>query len=228
MTITIKSKKEAYFSPATIEIKSLEMMKWLEPFTHNHPNGYKPEHSALLALDLQAYFLDESSHAHIPSASTIIPRVNAIIQSYNDRNLPIFFSRHINTAQDAGLMASWWRELIVEENPLSEIDRRINQTNGIIIKKSRYDAFYNTSLESLLREQDVCQVVICGVMTHLCCETTARSAFMRGFDVFFTIDGTATYNEAFHRATLLNLAHGFATLVRVNEILAALKGEDGN
>jgi len=51
---------------------------------------------------------------------------------------------------------------------------------------------------------------------------TARSAFMRGFEVFFTIDGTATYNEGFHQATLLNLAHGFAKPVLVSELLARL------
>lgn len=55
-------------------------------------------------------------------------------------------------------------------------------------------------------------------MTHLCCETTARSAFIRGFDVFFTIDGTATYNEDFHFGTLYNLAHGFAVPLLIDEI----------
>ena len=69
------------------------------------------------------------------------------------------------------------------------------------------------------------QVVITGVMTHLCCETTARSAFMRGFLPFFLVDGTATYNRHFHIATLTNLAHGFAHLARVQDILATLEGE---
>jgi isochorismate hydrolase len=124
------------------------------------------------------------------------------------------------------LDGSWWHDSIIEENPNSQIDQRINRSPGIVIKKSRYDAFYDTALESILREKGVGQIVICGVMTHLCCETTARSAFMRGFEVFFTIDGTATYNEAFHRAALLNLAHGFATPVLVKEILAALQGND--
>jgi isochorismate hydrolase len=60
-------------------------------------------------------------------------------------------------------------------------------------------------------------------MTHLCCETTARSAFMRGLQVFIAVDGTATYSEAFHRASLLNLSHGFALPVLVDEILERLR-----
>jgi isochorismate hydrolase len=152
---------------------------------------------------------------------------------------PIVFTQHVNTPQDAGLMASWWRELITAENPLSEIiaevqrsadsDQQLavsNQQPAISVRKSQYDAFYQTNLEGLLRAANVTQVVICGVMTHLCCETTARSAFSRGFEVFFAVDGTATYNEHFHFASLLNLSHGFATPVLVAEILATLEERD--
>lgn len=120
-------------------------------------------------------------------------------------------------------MAVWWRELLSADNPLSRIDPRLEIKNGITISKTRYDAFLDSPLEKLLREMNVRQLVICGVMTHLCCETTARSAFMRGFQVFFPVDGTATYNEAFHRASLLNLAHGFATPVLVQDILTSLE-----
>ncbi|MCL0073039.1 isochorismatase family protein, partial [Dehalococcoidia bacterium] len=95
-------------------------------------------------------------------------------------------------------------------------------SQGVVIEKSQYDAFYETPLDEMLREKGVTQIVICGVMSHLCCETTARSAFVRGFEVFFTVDGTATYTEAFHRATLLNLAHGFAVPVLTHEILDKL------
>ncbi|NMC13373.1 MAG: isochorismatase family protein [Chloroflexi bacterium] len=218
-----KAKRERYFTPETIEIKSAEMMRWREAYNQNHPSDFKPHRSALLGLDLQAYFLEEKNHAFIPSSAAIIPNINSMVQAYARRNLPIFFTRHVNTIQDAGLMATWWRELIVKDNPLSEIDHRIDYSHGIIIEKSRYDAFFMTPLEENLRKLEVSQVVICGVLTHLCCETTARSAFMRGFEVYFTVDGTATYNEDFHRAALLNLAHGFAHLVRVRDILAALK-----
>jgi bifunctional isochorismate lyase/aryl carrier protein len=64
-------------------------------------------------------------------------------------------------------------------------------------------------------------------MTHLCCETTARAAFTRGFQVFFPIDGSATYTREFHLATLRNLGHGFASLVTVQSLMAVLDGGDG-
>ena len=64
--------------------------------------------------------------------------------------------------------------------------------------------------------------MICGVMTHLCCETTARDAFMRGFDVYFVMDATATCNEELHLSSLLTLSHGFAVMVETEEVLGWL------
>lgn len=215
--------KESYFTLATIVDKALDMMRWLQESIYSRPILLKPEGSALLVLDMQVYFLDQASHAFVPSATAILPNVNALISAFSCMNLPIFLTRHLNTPQDAGLMAVWWRELLSADNPLSRIDPRLEIKNGITISKTRYDAFLDSPLEKLLREMNVRQLVICGVMTHLCCETTARSAFMRGFQVFFPVDGTATYNEAFHRASLLNLAHGFATPVLVQDILTSLE-----
>lgn len=125
------------------------------------------------------------------------------------------------------MMASWWRDLISTENPLSNFDPQLEWQKGIAFTKTRYDAFLDSPLEAYLRTNNVEQVVICGVMTHLCCETTARSAFMRGFEVLFTVDGTATYNEDLHRASLLNLSHGFAVPVLVQDLLSRLEQQHG-
>lgn len=216
--------KHLYFTPATLADKAAGMLAMLEATIRRRPADLAPERTALLALDLQRAFLDEDSHAFVPSAAAILPGINALIRAYSARGRPVVFTRHVNTPGDAGLMAAWWRGLITADDPLSEIDPRLERGIGVEICKSRYDAFLDSPLEALLRERGVGQVVICGVMTHLCCETTARSAFMRGFEVFFTVDGTATYTEDFHRASLLNLAHGFATPLLVGEVLGALEG----
>ena len=119
-------------------------------------------------------------------------------------------------------MSRWWKDLITIEDSLSAIIADFDFSNRYVLRKSQYDAFYKTGLENYLTKQGISQVVISGVMTHLCCETTARSAFVRGFEIFFLIDGTATYNKEHHMAALLNLSHGFATPVLVEEIQAGL------
>jgi nicotinamidase-related amidase len=218
--------KELYFSRGSIQQKSLEMLGKIKEHRQKHDIAFVPGHSALLVLDMQKYFLSDSSHAYVPSAQAIVPGIKDLIKAYSTKGLPIVFTQHLNSPQNARLMAKWWRDLIREEDPLSGIIDELDLSSGIVLKKSQYDAFYETPLADILSKNEVTQVVICGVMTNLCCETTARSAFVRGFAVFFPIDGTATYNEEFHRATLLNLSQGFATPVLVKEILTALRGED--
>jgi isochorismate hydrolase len=116
------------------------------------------------------------------------------------------------------MLAQWWSETISEDSAESEIISDFDLSKGTVVKKCQYDAFHGTQLEDELKKSAVAQLVITGVMTHLCCETTTRSAFVKGFEVFFTIDGTATASEDFHVATLLNLAHGFASPVLVEDI----------
>ncbi len=219
--------KEAYFTADSIASQAMEMRNKLN--TRRGPmERFAPARSALLALDVQRYFLDEESHAHIPSAGAILPGIVKLAQAYAALGLPVIYTQHVNTTQDAGQMADWWRELITADSPLSGLSSELDTSNGVVLPKSQYDAFHQTGLADLLESKDVSQVVVTGVMTHLCCETTARAAFVRGYKVFFTVDGTATYNEAFHLATLTNLAHGFGAPVLVDEVLAALEGNDGD
>ena len=214
--------KESYFTTDTIHATSHEMLEELQEHRRKHAHFIlKPESSALLVLDVQFYFFDDASHAFIPSSPAILPRIVNLVHSYTTCGLPVVFTRHFNTIQDAKQMAIWWKDLISQESPIGQLVPELDTSGGVVLDKSQYDAFLGTTLEEILCAKMIRQVVICGVMTHLCCETTARSAFMRGFEVFFTIDGTATYTRAFHQATLLTLSHGFAVPVLVDEVLAA-------
>lgn len=109
------------------------------------------------------------------------------------------------------------------DNPLGEFIDDLDTSKGMVLIKHQYDAFARTRLERFLLQKRVEQVVICGVLTNLCCETTARSAFMRGFEVYFTDDATRTYTRAMHDATLLNLGYGFATIVQTADVLQAME-----
>jgi len=217
--------KQTYFTPETIRERSRHFLSRVKETLPIRGLHFIPEQSALLILDMQKYFLEPESHAWVPSASAILPGLTALRQAFARYGLPIFLTQPGNTHQDAGMMASWWQEVITRDHPRSGILQDLLHPPGFqIIPKTRYDAFYQTPLEAALLAANIKQVVICGVLTHLCCETTARSAFMRGFEVFFCVDGTATYHEAFHMATLLNLAHGFASLVSVDDIIEQLEG----
>jgi len=209
--------KEKYFTAENLRKVSLAMRDNASG-SEARVSSFVPEKSALVVIDMQRYFLEPASHAFIPSAPAIVPGLADLVDQYREKDLSVILTRHLNTAEDSGMLGKWWADVISREDPLSEIHDDVRTDGAGIIEKTQYDAFHNTDLGERLPGLNISQVVIGGVMTHLCCESTARSAFMRGYEVFFLVDGTATYNDVFHQATLVNLAHGFATLVTVEEI----------
>ena len=92
-----------------------------------------------------------------------------------------------------------------------------------IVDKNLPGSFTNTDLEDLLRETDINTIVICGYMTQMCCDTTARQAVHLGFSVEFLSDATGTLDisnnagkvmaEELHRAILVTQAMRFSRVI---------------
>ncbi|KAE9448857.1 hypothetical protein C3L33_19242, partial [Rhododendron williamsianum] len=172
-----------------------------------------PKTSILLVIDAQNYFSS--------MVNSIIPSINTTIDLCRRASIPIIFTRHCHKSPaDHGMLGEWWNDdLVIDGTPeaelMPELDRR---PNDAVVEKSTYGAFTGTRLEERLRELGVEEVIVTGVMTNLCCETTAREAFVRGFRVFFSTDATATSEVELHEASLKNLAFGFAYLVDCQRI----------
>ena len=220
--------KEVYFTPETIQERAADWKTKLQASSRLSRSQFLKEKAALLILDMQDYFLDAESHAFVPSAPAIIPGLNKLINIFESWDRPVFYSRHLNTKNNAGLMGSWWQDLITRDHPGSGLSSELDLKKGVIFEKSQYDAFYQSNLEKKLTDFAVEQLVIGGVMTHLCCETTARSGFVRGYQVFFLVEGTATYNQKFHQGAITNLGHGFSELTLVDDFLKIAKDTDGH
>jgi bifunctional isochorismate lyase/aryl carrier protein len=212
-------RKEEYFTRGNIAAESAAMARALP--VNRRAAAFSLERSALLVIDMQRYFLCADSHAFLPAAPAIIPNIQKLVAIFKKAGRPVFFTRHANRAQDAGQMAVWWREVLTADHPLGAIEATLLAPGDPVIEKTQYDAFFNTDLEPRLLAGRAAQLVITGVATHLCCESTARSAFMRGFAVFMAIDGTATWSRALHFASLNGLGHGCAVPVLTGDLAAA-------
>ena len=179
-----------------------------------------PQQAALLAIDMQNYF-DRI-------AQPVLTNILKVIQTCRQKDIPVIFTQHGHTDPDSdgGLLGDWWGELIVDgtEDWKFLSDMKIELKEKIIAKK-RYSAFFETDLDETLRSRGIQDLIISGVMTNLCCETTARDAFVRDYRVFFLIDGTATGRSELHLATLKNLGFGFAYLLTCDELFQMLTGE---
>jgi nicotinamidase-related amidase len=181
--------------------------------------------SALLVIDMQKFFLDPVSPTFTCGGLAILPGLERLIRAFRGAGRPVLFTRHVHHPDDldAGIMGWWWKGKCIEGSPESEIHPAIAPLpREKVVFKHRYSAFFDTDLETVLRCLKVEDIVIAGIMTNICCESTARDAYYRDHRVFFLADGTGSINEEMHLASLLNLAFGFAHVTTVNEIEARM------
>jgi len=214
-----------YVTPDTLSAKAKEWLEKIAPF-NTHTMQLKREKSALLVVDMQYFFLDPASPTYTCGGQAIIPNLKRIIRAFRQAGRPVIYSRHVHHPDglDAGIMGWWWEGMCLEGSPESEIHREIAPIgNEKVINKHRYSAFYNTDLETILRTLKVEDLVMTGIMTNMCCESTARDAYYRDYRVFFPADATGTINEEMHLASLLNLAFGFANVTTADEVIHQLK-----
>ena len=218
--------KEKYFERDHIRAQSRSLLEEIRRRVGIHSREFRPSRAALLVLDMQCFFLEPNSHAFVPSAPAILSNIRDLQNRFMNHQRPVIQTRHLNSDENAGMMKHWWKDLIGPEDSLSQITGELQNPLIKEIKKVRYDAFYKTGLQPFLQNRGIDQLVITGVLTHLCVESTARSAFVRDFEVFLAVDGTATYNRGFHLASMLNLAHGFSDLRLSCDIMGAFKTHD--
>ncbi len=203
-------------------------MNAAKPFMSRHRTAkheLRRGHAALLVIDMQRYFLQKSSHAYLRDSESIITNVNRIIDSCREASVPVIFTRHAHKpGEDAGNMGSWWADIIMDGTEMSLIDDRFQPLQSEkVLRKTAYSAFMGTDLEGLLRAKGITQLLITGVMTHLCCDSTAREAFMKGFDVFLVVDGTASSSRDLHLSSVKTLTDGFAIPATTKEVLGWLR-----
>ena len=201
-------RSEPYLPPANIDEK---VEKWLGSIERKRKWKVTPKKRVLLVLDMQRFFLEPKSHAFIPAGRAIIPRIKELILNFRG---PVIFTRHVKGAPD-NLMNEWWRDSI--EGELSEIDPELAPLANSVILKEHYSAFHGTELDGLIGSPYTGSVMISGVLSDLCCETTARDAFMRGYRVYFLADCTATSTEERHLSTLKTISNAFGEVISSKE-----------
>ena len=179
--------------------------------------------TALVIIDVQDAFDDPSwGHRNNPEAEANVAR---LLGAWRQAGLPIFHVRHLNRTPGS---------LFHPDAPGSRIKALAQPLNGEpLIEKWVNSAFIGTDLEDRLRRIGANAVVIVGLTTNHCVETTTRMAGNLGFDTYLVSDATATFDrvgpdgalhtaEAIQAMTLSNLNEEFATIVATDEVLRRL------
>jgi nicotinamidase-related amidase len=171
---------------------------------------------ALLVVDMQNGFCHPEGSfpmlgMGLEDADTAVHNAAIAVRQARSAGVPVVFTRHLYRPGRAdegrslsrncpalagidGLAAGTWDAEVVDELGCGPQD--------LVVDKVRFDAFQWTSLEPLLRGLGVSDLVICGVITNICVETTARSAYMRDFPVTLLADCCAANTRRLHELSI--------------------------
>ena len=213
----------AYFTEANADAKSREWLSRVRGGAAPRPGlVLDPANAALLVVDMLVYFAAPEGRCFLPAAIPATARIRAILDAWRARGGLVAFTRHSHEGpHDLGMLGRFFSDHIRRGEPDAEIVPALAPRGGEpVLQKTTYDAFLGTGLEELLRGRGVSQVVVSGVLTHMCVETTARAAFCRGFEVYVPIDATASSSEARHVASLEAMADAVAIPMSAAEVIA--------
>jgi nicotinamidase-related amidase len=195
----------------------------------------EPQKLALLNVDLQNIFVQGSPIA-APEGLAVVERVNRLSAVCRRLGVPVVHTLHVTRpdGSNVGVLGEIIPPvkggLIARGSPPAALHPSVQVEPGdILLEKPRYGAFHGTDLELILRSRGIDSVIITGIATNVCADTTAREACVRDFRVFFTSDGTATNDMLgvpradLQRATLAALAFGFAHVLTVDEMIRKLE-----
>ena len=199
-----------------------------------------PDHGWNLAFDRIApgsmdYFNERNEH-------TVIPAIARLLAAWRERGWPVVYLTLGSDHRDLRDLPPRLRAAIrdLEErsgvhdmfwsgNPAYAIRRELAPLDGeLIVQKQTFGAFNSVDLEPILRERGIDTLVMTGITTNCCVETTARDAADRGFGVAIVAEATADYDEAAHDASLRAFHWNFGpVLASVDDVLTTVGAGPG-
>lgn len=192
------------------------------------------EKCALLVIDMQDEFVKPHwAPDWVPEATRQVPRIKRLIEHCRKCNIPVIYTVYSKTHQylDRPITGKYmpgryshldidFSQFFVEGHVWDELAPREDE---IVIQKSSYGAFYDTPLETILKNMGKDTVILCGTVTNFCVGATARQAYERSFKVIFGSDVSATDDPEMQEPELRVMRKGFAKVMTSQEIIEKLR-----
>lgn len=194
----------------------------------------EPQRMALINVDMQNCFVHGSPIA-APDGLALLERINQLAAVCRGAGIPVIHTSHVlrPDGSNMGVLAELApvKAGIINKGSVSAAlhPDLVVDSIDILLDKPRFGAFYGTDLEMILRTRGIDTVIIAGIATNVCCETTAREAMVRDFRVFFLSDGTTTFGMGdvsgaeLQKATLATLGMVFAHILTLDEMIAQIQ-----
>ena len=207
---------------------------------HGHaPWRLDPAGVGLLVVDMQNGYVhprgDIGRRGQGAPLQAVVPAVGRLIDAAYAAGIDAYFSRQEHLPDDATrrhrrleshhhgagrshspcLRGTWDAEI---EASLADRIR----ASDYVFTKHRASAFYDTSLEAMLRMRAIDLLIVCGVTTNYCVDSSVRDAYARDLEVVLVGDACAALDADLHEATLRNTAVLHGKVATLDELVAAL------
>ena len=176
---------------------------------------FERDRSVLMVIDMQNDFVLDGAVMQVREAKNQLPKIQKLIGACRELGVPVIYTVQetdpifcpLEIAAFPHLKNAGMRK---DTRGMQVVDDLAPAPDDIIIRKRRFSAFYQTDLEIILRNirgtaSPVDTLIICGTVTNICCESTARDAFFRDYKVVFGTDICSANTPESHNATLVNM-----------------------
>jgi ureidoacrylate peracid hydrolase len=205
-----------------------------------------PRHVALIVVDVQNDFcapkgMMDREGRDLSLVQAMVPRLTTLIEAARQVGVLIVYIQSIyGLAGNEYLSESWVEQasrrrrgsytkypVCARGSWNADFYEGISPADGeVVINKHRFDAFEGTDLDLILRSKGIRSVILTGVATNVCVETTARSAFVKDYYIVFAGDCTGTYSREEHDMTLQNIDKYFGQIANHDEVIACWRERD--
>ncbi len=174
---------------------------------------------ALLIIDVQNdYFAGGKSELYNPVDA--LDNIEAVLKQFREKKLPVIFVQHISLGKNAAFFLPDTEGVQLHER-LRPLD------NEYVVTKHAPSCFLNTNLTDIVRDNGITEFVICGMMSHMCIDTTTRACMDHGLKATLPEDACTTKDLTFsgriipartvHAAHMASLNGTFANVIKTGE-----------
>lgn len=186
-----------------------------------------PARTAVLVVDVQRLFTDMAGAPIHPPLHDVLPRIGRFLQECRSRGATVVLVRTIIAPDAHSRSTLQWPEFMrlgmAPDSTGIEFDPCLDRQPGDVeVVKQRYSAFFGTGLDELLRGRGLDTVLVLGLTTNVCVQSTARDAWQRDYRTITVADCCAEVGEGSHEASLAWTSRNFGTVADSAELSAAM------
>lgn len=193
---------------------------------------FEPRETALVVIDMQKFYVSD-----VPSAIAVVPNINKLAATFRSRGGHVAWVQMTAGENGKSLWPLYHESFFTPENAARHRDNLTEGVDGhglyatldaqpgdIYASKSRFSAFMpgRTDLPEKLAAAGVRNVVIVGMLTNMCCETSARDAMMLDFRVVMVPDANAARFIEDHNIGFSTVFQSFGDVLSMQEVIDEL------